>query len=147
MKKWIVILLTLVVSKVELIAQEENLELINQEKILEMNAEQQEAIIKEFMNSYMSVRDLGIKSENQQKKPTDPTPICTSGVGVPCRGTCPDFYFLCGGDDRPVKECDLFENRISYYGKYGSDIRQQYYVYMPSPGVTPKNEVVVLIHG
>lgn len=115
-----------------------------QEKVEELTPEQHEAVIKEFLNSYLSVRNIA-ETDKISERSQAPSPC--SSIGTACRGSCPDFYRLCGASDGPVYKCDLFENQIAYYGQYGSDVRQRYYVYRPTSGVIPKNEVVVLIHG
>lgn len=63
----------------------------------------------------------------------------------PCRGHCEDLYGYCDMLDRPVYFPDPFDNEVFFFGFYGADPRQRYYVYLPE--VESNGEVVVLIHG
>ncbi|MCO5230757.1 MAG: hypothetical protein M9958_06340 [Chitinophagales bacterium] len=120
---------------------------MGQENIEEFNLKLKEKEILDFFNPYMAVPADSYLEKMEQLRPPDTFPQTCSPIGSRCRGSCEDFYTLCGAGDESVKKCDLFENPISFYGKYGNDDRQQYYVYNPSSNVNPKNEVVVLIHG
>lgn len=62
-----------------------------------------------------------------------------------CRGSCEDLYAYCDELDVPVLFPDAFGNYINYFGFYGSDPRQRYYVYPPTG--TPNGSVAILVHG
>lgn len=62
-----------------------------------------------------------------------------------CRGHCQSLFMYCNEADAPVYFPDPFGNEVSFFGFYGEDERQRYYVYEPESG--SNGEVVVLIHG
>jgi hypothetical protein len=63
----------------------------------------------------------------------------------PCRGHCEDLYGYCDALDVPVYFPDAFNNDVFFFGKYGVDERQKYFVYMPQ--ISSNGKVAVLVHG
>lgn len=79
---------------------------------------------------------------------------CTSSGGA-CRGywcagsgsnLLVGLKSLCGANDAPVSVCDPYGNLVKKIGKYGTDSRQIYYVYLPKE-YDVNTPIVVLIHG
>lgn len=90
-------------------------------------------------------RDITNIKENLYYKNDKSEVALLTSEPLPCRGNCEDLYALCDELDVPVYYTDPFDNPITFYGFYGSDARQRYYVYLP-PG-DANGKVVVLIHG
>jgi len=62
-----------------------------------------------------------------------------------CRGNCEDLFMYCDALDVPILFPDAFSNDVSFFGFYGDDPRQRYYVYLPT--VAANSKVAVLVHG
>ncbi len=98
------------------------------------------------MSLWSSTRDLDYNNSSKQNARGG---CFTSGYGS-CKatGACgtAKIYGYCNISDNPISVCDAFGNIVSKRGVYGTDIRNQYYVYLPS-NVNYNSPVVVLIHG
>ncbi|MEN9447280.1 MAG: hypothetical protein RJA25_570 [Bacteroidota bacterium] len=116
-----------------------------------------EKTLEYYANLLSPTRDITNFSKMRNTLP--PKPVLRYGGGggrdssdcytlPPCNGITFPLYPGWSCDVRPAT--DTFYNVISYYGRYGSDPRQQYYVYSPHfyPGQEgPNSPIVVLVHG
>lgn len=75
--------------------------------------------------------------ETQAVTPTYPNYHCCNGICLTIPEDPYSFY---------APFTDTWGNQIQFIGHYGSDIRQMYYVYLPS-NLNPNSKIVVLIHG